>query len=200
LFSFTTLSNFHLIILSSSYNKTPSFLKMKSTIIASLFVASALAAPASDNRGRQAGCPSVDQTATAIRDWNTDVINVNSFLNNPANTGSNAASLASTALTFASNEPHQLSVLSTPGCFDNPDYVRAVNDLKNVFGNVITGLNNIIAGQSPASNIASINHVRCCNVLPDLDILWVQSAAGDGLVGSVPTSAPRPAACSTISC
>jgi hypothetical protein len=173
---------------------------MKSTIITSLCFASALAASASQNRIRQAGCPSVDQTATAIRTWATDVDNVNSYLDNPANTGSDAVGLAQTALTFASDEPHELSVLATPGCFDNPDFVAAVNDLNNVFGNVITGLNNIIAGHDPASNIASINQVRCCNVLPDLDVLWLQSAEGDGLVGSVPTSADRPAACGSVSC
>jgi hypothetical protein len=65
-------------------------------------------------------------------------------------------------------------------------------------------LGNIIQSPADADNVATqlhtINQFRCCSVLPDLDALWEQTAADEGLVGTVPISAPRPSTCASISC
>lgn len=41
---------------------------------------------------------------------------------------------------------------------------------------------------------------RCCNVLTDATIIWLDNAADSGVVGTVPTDAAREDACSSISC
>lgn len=46
----------------------------------------------------------------------------------------------------------------------------------------------------------NINQVRCCNVLPDLDVLWLEAAEDEGLIGQVNTAVPRPNACASIVC
>lgn len=82
---------------------------MKYLIPLALALSAASAAPSSSLAGRQGppctNQPSADQVATAINNWNTDVDNVNAFLNGAPHD----ASTASTALTFASDEPNELS-------------------------------------------------------------------------------------------
>jgi hypothetical protein len=47
------------------------------------------------------------------------------------------------------------------------------------------------------ANIANINQIRCCNVLPDLDILWLAAADSEGVSNLVNTVASENA-CATI--
>lgn len=52
-----------------------------------------------------------------------------------------------------------------------------------------------------------MNNYRCCNVLPDLGISWLDSVKSAhlqievaGLQSGVATAAPRPAACDAVEC
>lgn len=90
---------------------------MKSFITSILLATSALAAPSvSSARSmfKRQACdqsqqPSPDQAASAIRDWLADVQTVNSFLDNAITEPAAAASQAPHVLTFAQNEPVNLS-------------------------------------------------------------------------------------------
>ena len=46
--------------------------------------------------------------------------------------------------------------------------------------------------------VDDINTFRCCNILPDLDIVWLNNAEDKNLIGRVVTSPPRAAAYSHI--
>ncbi|OCK75038.1 hypothetical protein K432DRAFT_386446 [Lepidopterella palustris CBS 459.81] len=150
---------------------------------------------------RQTTQPSQDQVLASIESWRTDVITVNSFLN--IATTLDAGDLQSHAmmtLAFAKDEPVQLGILSSiSGLAD--DALGAINNLQEVFGNVLTSLQNIIDNPTDASAVSTqleqINNVRCCNVLPDLDILWQSAADDEGIANMVDTSVPREDACST---
>ncbi len=48
--------------------------------------------------------------------------------------------------------------------------------------------------------VATINLVRCCIVLPGIDVIFVTTAANEGVVGSININVPRPAACAIASC
>jgi len=147
--------------------------------------------------------------ANAINSWNTDVQTVNAFLESAAAGGHDESSLLSgleNALTFAQDEPNQLNILAcNEGVVPGTPGQTAADDLFAGFeNNVLVPLGNIIQNPTDADNVATqlqtINQFRCCNVLPDLDILWEQTAADEGLVGTVPISAPRPSTCAAISC
>lgn len=155
--------------------------------------------------------PSISAVESAITSWLTDVEAVNAFLNTaPAPGTESYVQLASTTLTRASNEPTQLGVLASicelnsPGV---PDYSGAVQTLQDVFSQVPQALQNIVNEASSAgnhatieSNVATINGIRCCQVLPALDVLWLTAAEDYGLVGTVDTTVPRPNACALIEC
>jgi hypothetical protein len=84
-------------------------------------------------------------------------------------------------------------------------YQCAIGDLQNVFGtHVLTNLQNIISNPNStavvSAAVSDINVFRCCNVLPDASILWLDSAVFAGISNEVPTCAGRPNACSSISC
>jgi hypothetical protein len=151
---------------------------------------------------RQTG-PSQGQVVAAINSWNSDVAMVNNFLDTPPTTGIDYANFASFTLGFAIDEPNKLTTLaSIPALSTNA--TNAVKDLKAVFGQVLTNLQDIINNQNDLTvinqDIANINQVRCCNVLPDLDVLWKAAADAEGVSNLVNLVVPRENACATITC
>jgi hypothetical protein len=123
---------------------------------------------------RQSG-PSQNQVVAAIDNWNNDVTMVNSFLNTPPTTGASYGALASSTLGFAQDEPNELMILSMITGLP-PDATNAIQNLMQVFGGVLTNLQDIINNQNDMNvintDIANINQIRCCHVLPNLDALW----------------------------
>ncbi len=148
--------------------------------------------------------PSSTLVLTALQNWNNDVDTVNNFVDTVHGlTGDALQSAATTALFAASNEPVDLSILNCIATVASNDAAQ-IQDLMNVFGGVITGLQTIITNPNNANNVSSalgsINLTRCCNVLPDLSILWPDAADQEGISDQVNTAVPTPAACSSIMC
>ncbi|KAK8064395.1 hypothetical protein PG994_007033 [Apiospora phragmitis] len=176
---------------------------MKFLVLSSVLAASAvLAAPSSFPAPRQVVCdqsrqPSAEEATGAIRDWLADVNTVNAFVDNAAQASS---SQAAHALQFAKKEPNDLKVLSRI-CGVSDAYTRAVQDLGQVFGGVLTNLQSVVDDRSAATRAATtINRIRCCNALPVLDVLWREAAESYGVTGEVQTSVPRPGACAVVKC
>ncbi|KAF2672374.1 hypothetical protein BT63DRAFT_477151 [Microthyrium microscopicum] len=134
-----------------------------------------------------------------VNTWNTDVQNVNNFLDDvfiggltTANPGA-LADAARNALTFASDEPVELMRLGSLPNLSGQGMDAAMN-LMMVFGSqVIDNLNNIISNPTDSTivnnAVTGINNVRCFNVLPDLCNLWPASFSA---VGLDPATAPAP--------
>ncbi|KAK3714024.1 hypothetical protein LTR37_008053 [Vermiconidia calcicola] len=152
--------------------------------------------------------PNTDQLTASINSWFNDVVAVNSFLNGVADGSiTDLGSAAPSALVNAQDEPCQLATLSSTADL-NPGtdaFDCAVADLERVFGDhVIAKLNTIFSNPNATTTVQAavdgINSFRCFNVLSDATIIWLDNAAESGLVGSVPTDAPREDACSSITC
>lgn len=156
---------------------------------------------------------STDQVKASILQWNDDVNNVNSFLNQVAagtltpHDPDTLLTATKAAFVSASDEPCQLTTLGnnagTVGV--DPAFACAQTDLGNVFGpHVLDNLNKICNDPGNVDTVTAavqdINNFRCCNVLPDASILWLESAEGDGLANDVPTVAAVEDACSSITC
>ena len=115
-------------------------------------------------------------------------------------------SAAQVAFTNAQDEPYQLMTLASHPDFDSiPAFSCAVQDPMNVFGpHVLDNLMTIINDPSDTDFVQTavddINAFRCCNVLPDAEILWLDSADASGISDQVPTTAQRENACSSIPC
>lgn len=173
-----------------------------------LFSSTALAAPSTKLHAKRqaAGEPSTGAVENAINVWRSDVVGVNIFLNNAPNQNpSELLQAAKVALQHAQNEPTQLNVLASISDFSNDQqYQGAVTNLQEVFGNVPSSIQNIIDNPGDAevvkTQLLQINNVRCCNVLPDLDILWQDAADDYGISNVVNTAVPRPNACATSDC
>ena len=191
---------------------------MKSVIAASTLLGISALSSASPVK-RQNTCivqtvinPSTDDVAASINQWNNDVITVNAFLNNAdsliaANDPDALTSAAMTALNNAQDEPCQLMTLASQPDFSTgpPAFTCAVQDLMNVFGtHVLDNLMTIIANPADTDSVQmavdDINAFRCCNVLPDAEILWLDSAADNGIADQVPIAAQRENACANIQC
>ena len=138
-----------------------------------------------------------------------DVNAVNGFLSEALSLDSDTLKTkAYAALLNAQDEPCQLGTLNNFGSSDGfatDAFTCATTDLGLVFGDhVITNLNTIINNPTDTSGVhavvTDINFFRCCNVLPDADLLWLDSAGESGLVGTAATIAGRPDACSSIDC
>ena len=180
---------------------------MKSFVSATIFalVGCSMAAPATLKR-QSSSCvePTQDQVLQAIQKWNNDVTNVNAFLNEaPSQNPTDLLNAAQEALINAHDEPVELGILACiSGLADNAE--GAITNLQEVFGNVPSSLQNIINNPGDAQNVAvqlqDINNTRCCNVLPDLDILWQAAADDEGISDQVNTVVPRPNACATVAC
>ena len=171
-------------------------------MLAALF-GCALAAPASTRWAKRQTGPSQDQVTAAINSWNSDVAMVNSFLNTPPTTGADYANFASFTLGFDNDEPVELMILGAIPALSTAA-TNAVTDLMTVFGGVLTKLQDIITNQNDINiintDVANINQIRCCNVLPDLDVLWTAAADAEGVSNLVNLVVPRENACATITC
>lgn len=171
--------------------------------------------------------PSPSDVQAAIDDWNTDVTNVNNFLNSVHDQLSDLPDLASNAqiiaTTFAQDEPNQLQTLSNwfnksaQPDFPSDAFNCAFDDLAtgqligdttfsfkalviDVFANIVSDAQ---AGNGDAvqAQVDVVNSYRCCNVLPDLDILWQDAAISAGIAeADAPRSPARPNACGAIDC
>jgi hypothetical protein len=187
---------------------------MKSFVAASLLalVGASAAAPSTlrfakrDSPNGCGGDPGQTGVVNAINAWNNDVVTVNAFLD--AAPGLDPAGLVEQlegALNSAQDEPNQLQVLACESDVSGTAAQTAADDLFNGFmNNVIIPLQTITANTGDSdvvsSNLATINQFRCCNVLPDLDILWSETAEDEGVANLVPLSPPRPNACASITC
>jgi hypothetical protein len=194
---------------------------MKTAVVLAALAACSLALPSTPRFSKRQAGPTQDQVVTAIDSWNTDVAMVNSFLNTPSTTGAEYGALAQTTLGFASDvrpsiacispvnankasqDPNELMILaSIPGLAD--DATAAIANLMGVFGNVLNALQSIIDNQNNLNQInieiGEINQVRCCSVLPDLDVLWTAAADDEGVSNLVNLVVPRENACATVFC
>lgn len=154
--------------------------------------------------------PSAADAKASIDQWNTDVNTVNAFLNNATSLalGVEVQNATMQTLMFAQDEPCQLATLMS-----NSDFVGggtdafncAVMDLMMVFEtHVLNNLKSIIAMPMDQDVIThavnDINNFRCCNVLPDADIIWLDSATDNGISDQVNFTAGREDACAHITC
>jgi len=155
--------------------------------------------------------PSATDVENAINQWNNDVNGVNNFLNEVGGVTDpvQLQMMTDVALAFAQDEPCQFATLqSIPGFAGQsltPAFDCANADLSAVFKpHVITNLMTIIANPSDSVGVAAavqdIQNFRCCNVLPDADILWRDSAEENNISNSVNTVAGRPDECASIDC
>jgi hypothetical protein len=171
-------------------------------ILATLFGCS-LAAPSNMRLAKRQTGPPQDQVVAAINSWNSDVAMVNNFLNTPPTTGIDYANFASFTLGFAIDEPNELMILASIPALST-DATNAIQDLRAVFGRVLTNLQDIINNQNDLAiikqDIYNINEVRCCNVLPDLDVLWTAAADAEGVSNLVNLVVPSENACAAINC
>ena len=195
---------------------------MKATIATSLLAITSLASahPSSSRlRTRQTSCllntvsnPSTQDIENAIFQWNDDVNSVNQFLNTIAEGGltnpSDLLAATQAVLVSASDEPCQFQTLQNNADFQGavvPKLSCAISDLSSVFQpHVLDNLNAIIANpndtQTVTNAVADINVFRCCNVLPDVDTLFLDSATDSGIANVVPLSVAREEACASIGC
>lgn len=172
--------------------------------------------------------PAPTDVQGAINDWNTDVVTVNNFLNDVPNLINDLPTLAAHAQNILDNnakdEPNQLKTLrnwftgpSTPDlttdafecAFDDLATGQVINGATFNFDmHVIKQLSDFVIPDAQAGNadfvtsqVGEISSYRCCNVLPDLDILWRDAAISAGFAEvDVPRSPPRPDACASIDC
>jgi hypothetical protein len=179
--------------------------------------------------------PVPTDVANAINEWEIDVNTVNSFLQNAAVMLDDLPELATGAgdalNLFAAEEPNQLGTLVNWFAATNPNnpdvpsdaFNCATNDLANGttsagttfnFKNLVENVFSDIVDDAQAGNrdgvsnlLDIVNRYRCCNVLPDLDIIWRDSAISANLAlktdtsdGGVSFSPSRYAACSAIDC
>lgn len=154
--------------------------------------------------------PSQDQVIASINQWLTDVTTVNAFLNTVSNVVDDASALVTATenvAVFAADEPCQLMTLNSTAAFNGASagFTCAINDLVNVFQAHVLDNLAIIEGnpgnlQSVHNAVDDINNFRCCNVLPDVDIVWQESADENGVSNVVTITAPRADACASIDC
>ena len=154
--------------------------------------------------------PSQADAKAAIDQWNIDVNTVNAFLNSASGLahGMEIQNATMQTLLFAQDEPCQLKTL-----ISNSDFVGggtdafncAVMDLMTVFDtHVLQNLRSIIMMPSDSDVIThainDINTFRCCNVLPDANIIWLDSATDNGISNEVNFTPAKEDACANIDC
>jgi hypothetical protein len=176
---------------------------MKTTMILATLFGCSLAAPSNMRWAKRQTGPSQSEVVAAINSWNSDVAMVNNFLNTPPTTGNDYAGFASLTLGFAKDEPNELVTLASIPALST-DATNAIQDLRTVFGRVLTNLQDIIDNQNNLTiikqDIYNINEVRCCNILPNLDVLWAAAADAEGVSNLVNLVAPNENACAAINC
>jgi hypothetical protein len=185
-------------------------------------VASSLASASNMNYIRTRDQAENTKVQTSIEAWNTDVIAVNNFLNTVSEKLDDLPALATYADSVSQNaqdEPTQLGVLTSfvNSGFPTEAFKCATGDLAvgetvgsttfnfkalviDVFADIVTDAN---AGNRDGvtNSVDVVNSYRCCNVLPDLDIIWRDAAQSAGFTEvDVPFTPPRPDACGAIDC
>ena len=197
---------------------------MKAVVATTLLALTATAVSARPSRyrlaSRQTSCllntvsnPDSTDVINAINQWASDVSTVNNYLNiiDAGGFASTDDLLAATQAIFvtASDEPCQFQTLKNnpdaQGANVVPKFACAISDLDGIFGTgVLDNLNAIIADpgntDTVTNAVANINIARCCNVLPDVDTLFLDSATDFGVANQVPLSVPRENACANIQC
>jgi hypothetical protein len=172
--------------------------------------------------------PASSDVQAAINDWHTDVVTVNNFLNGVHDLLNDLPNLAATAQNivdnFAKDEPNQLNTLNNwltgpeqpdlPStafscAFDDLATGKVVDDrtfnfatlVIKQFTDFIIPLANAGDADAVTAQAGEVSSYRCCNVLPDLDILWRDAAISAGFTeADVPFSPPREDACASIDC
>ncbi|KAG9525659.1 hypothetical protein KCV07_g1183, partial [Aureobasidium melanogenum] len=154
--------------------------------------------------------PSSDDIEASINQWNIDVNTVNAFLNQASGFahGMEIQNATMQTLLFAQDEPCQLKTLISNSDFvggDTDAFNCAAMDLMTVFDtHVLQNLRIIIMSPSDSDiinhAISDINTFRCCNVLPDAKILWLDSATDAGIADQVNTTPGLEDACANIDC
>ena len=178
---------------------------MKSTIAASiaLLASSALALPTKTVMVKRDNSTAISAVISNIDAWQTDIANVNTFLDNSA-----AGLAAPGTVDFvsgaqavigngagqgppgtASDEPTRLGNLQALLAPGDGNGAAAASDLGNIFGGVLTNLQTIIDSGNDVDTVQTavdaINSLRCNQVLPDISELW------NGVVNDNP-GAPLP--------
>ena len=192
---------------------------MKSTAAAIVLLASAaFAAPTATKthtitRRQAPDIIAIQGVISAIDAWQTDIANVNNFLNNAAaglaDPGSvdfvsgaqavigNGAGLGPAGT--ASDEPTQLGVLKSLLAPGDGNGQAAADDLGNIFGGVLTNLQTIIDSNNDVGTVQTavnnINDLRCNQVLPDISELWNGVVTDNPGAPLPPPTAVGPAVC-----
>lgn len=150
------------------------------------------------------------------------MIAVNNFLNTVSEKLGDLPALATYAGSVSQNaqdEPTQLGVLTSfvNSGFPTEAFKCATGDLAvgetvgsttfNFKALVIDVLADIVSDANAGkrngvtNSVDVVNSYRCCNVLPDLDIIWRQAAQSVGFTEvDLPFTPPRPDACGAIDC
>jgi hypothetical protein len=191
-------------------------MRMSTTAAAALALSSFVSAsPLHQKRQNTCIVPTVmnlstQQVEDSINQWNSDVNTVNNFLNQApglisANNPDALLAQAQQAFTNAQDEPYQLGTLMTQPGIGTDAFECAVTDLNNVFmEKVLVPLTTVISNPGDTAtvqtNVETINAFRCCIVLPDVDIIFTDSASNSGIQGQVPDTVGRENACSNLIC
>lgn len=161
--------------------------------------------------------PSQADIANAIDKWQTDIDTINNFLVTAIEffgyTDFNAMRLAAEqGYSVAVDEPCQFQTLQNalnvnPNAPYYADYQCAMMDLGKVFGQQVLGnLNSTIYDPTSFDTfLTRINDFRCCNVLPDVQILFNLADAINPGASPQPTNTnglvvPIPDTCSLVDC
>lgn len=154
--------------------------------------------------------PSAEDAKASIDQWNIDVNTVNAFLNNASSLalGMDLQNATMNTLLYAQDEPCQLKTLISNSDFaggDTDAFNCAAMDLMMVFEtHVLDNLRAIIMMPSDSDvlnhAIDDINNFRCCNVLPDANIIWLDSATDNEISDQVNVTPGKEDACANIDC
>lgn len=182
-------------------------MRFSATITILTLVLSANAYPSSIHTKRQRGGDS-QVIIDAINQWRADVEAFNTFVDGAAtlsdeDVGNAAFNLKPTA----ANEFKHIKPLSSIEGFSQKT-LDSIETLRkelgfNIMENLLDGIANVAFGPDSAEQIdfllVEMNGIRCCNVLPNLDIFWEAAATSSGIADLVDLKVPRPLACSNPS-
>lgn len=154
-----------------------------------VLASSALALPTATTNHLTRRQANVAAVISNIDAWQTDIANVNTFLDNAA-----AGLVAPGTVDFvsgaqavigdqnggppgtASDEPTRLAALTALLAPGDGNAHAASTDLGNVFGGVLTNLAVIVDSDNDVATVQTavnnINNLRCNEVLPDISELW----------------------------
>ncbi|KAH8598476.1 hypothetical protein B0O99DRAFT_483750, partial [Bisporella sp. PMI_857] len=129
--------------------------------------------------------------------WANEVCTVNSFLNRPRDT----KTTLNTVIAYASDEPTQLKTLaSLPNL--SVAGLNAAEVLKANFPMIPANLVNVRLGKTTTyTALVAINFMRCCTVLPAIEILFKEASVASGAFSDGVVPKPiRPLPCASIDC